>query len=111
MKRLLTNWFYCLLRKEKLKRKPKNEFQKINCRLLNFTLMAVANWEKITTERKTERTDNTEEEKKTYAQQLTGGLLASAAPRSVWQFFLAANLFFKWNFVLLSPHQLLPPNR
>ena len=111
MKRLLTNWFYCLLGKEKLKRKPENEFQKINCRLLNFTLMAVANWEKITTERKTERTDNTEEEKKTYAQQLTGGLLASAAPRSVWTFLLIANLFFKWNFVLLSPHQLLPPDR
>ena len=64
-------------------------------------MIAVVNWVKITTERKTERTDNTEEVKKTYAQQLTGGLLASAVPLSVWQFLLAANLFFKWNFVLL----------
>ena len=51
-----------------------------NYSLKNFTLIAAVNCAKLTTERKTERTDNTEEEKKTYAQQLTGGLLASAAP-------------------------------
>ena len=42
-----------------------------NYSLQNFTLIAVVNCAQLTTERKTERTDNSEEEKKTYAQQLT----------------------------------------
>jgi hypothetical protein len=32
-----------MLGKEKLKRKPENEFQKYNYSLLNFTLIAVVN--------------------------------------------------------------------